>query len=235
MENKKGNSIFLGVVAVATLIVAIIGATFAYFSISAEGDNTVSLSAYEFNASISVSPVYPTGAASLVPLNPATVVENATGANNTNLLYALNEATDKCIDSNGFQVCAVYSVTIENNGAESLSLTGNLTTLSNIPGTVENATGLMHLKYAPLTGDTTNGFTVGTAIDVDGTANGTTTLDPITVPGNGSSTSYFVIYLNEAGAENNVEMGASYEGKLVYTSGAGGQQLTGTFRVASGG
>ena len=32
MENKKGNGIFLGVIGVATLIVAIIGATFKYFS-----------------------------------------------------------------------------------------------------------------------------------------------------------------------------------------------------------
>lgn len=235
MENKKGNNIFLGVVAVATLIVAIIGATFAYFSITAEGDNTVNLTAYEFNASISVSPVYPTGSAKLVPLNPTTTVTGATGANSTNLLYALNEATDKCIDSNGFQVCAVYSVEITNNGAESISLTGNLTTVSNTAGNIAGATGLTHLKYAPLTGDTTNGFTVGTAASVDGNVDGTTALADITVPGNDTYTGYFVIYLDEAGAENNPEMGASYVGKLVYTSGVGGQQLTGTFRVASGG
>lgn len=34
MENSKGRGIFLGVVSVATLIVAIIGATFAWFSAS---------------------------------------------------------------------------------------------------------------------------------------------------------------------------------------------------------
>ena len=43
MENKNGNGIFLGVVSVATLVVAIIGATFAYFSASITGDNTVNL------------------------------------------------------------------------------------------------------------------------------------------------------------------------------------------------
>ena len=48
MENKKGNGVFLGVVAVATLIVAIIGATFAYFSITAQSaENAVNLSAYD--------------------------------------------------------------------------------------------------------------------------------------------------------------------------------------------
>lgn len=39
MENKRGNEIFLGVVGVATLLVAIIGATFAYFSASAVSNN----------------------------------------------------------------------------------------------------------------------------------------------------------------------------------------------------
>lgn len=238
MENKKGNSIFLGVVAVATLIVAIIGATFAYFSITAQGDNNVELTAYEFNASVSVSPVYPSSAAALVPLNPSGTVNVADGAtaptNTTNLLYAINEATNKCIDSNGHQVCAVYSVTVENNASTPLTMNGVLTTIANTPSaSLTGATGLLHLKYAPLTGDTTNGFTVGTAVDVDGTVNETTDIDPLTVPANDSVTQYFVIYLNEVGEQNNPEMGASYQGQLVYTSTAGGQQLTGTFNIAA--
>ena len=42
MENQRGQSIFLSVVGVATLLVAIVGATFAYFSITVEGNNTAS-------------------------------------------------------------------------------------------------------------------------------------------------------------------------------------------------
>ena len=38
MENRKGNEIFLGVVGVATLLVAIVGATFAYFSATTNSD-----------------------------------------------------------------------------------------------------------------------------------------------------------------------------------------------------
>ena len=41
MENKKGSGIFLGVVSVATLIVAIIGATFAFFSTQTGSENNV--------------------------------------------------------------------------------------------------------------------------------------------------------------------------------------------------
>ncbi len=40
MENNRGQSIFLSVVGIATLLVAIVGATFAYFSISVSGNET---------------------------------------------------------------------------------------------------------------------------------------------------------------------------------------------------
>ena len=42
MDNNRGQSIFLSVVGIATLLVAIIGATFAYFSISVTGNDTAS-------------------------------------------------------------------------------------------------------------------------------------------------------------------------------------------------
>ena len=50
MENRRGNEIFLGVVGVATLLVAIIGATFAYFSASAQSNNeAINTSSAELN------------------------------------------------------------------------------------------------------------------------------------------------------------------------------------------
>ena len=41
MENNNGKGIFYGVIGVATLVVAIIGATFAYFTATATNDNTI--------------------------------------------------------------------------------------------------------------------------------------------------------------------------------------------------
>ena len=56
MENGKGNAIFLGIVSIATLIVAIIGATFAYFSATTESaPNAVELGAYEFKMNLNIS------------------------------------------------------------------------------------------------------------------------------------------------------------------------------------
>ena len=59
MENNNGKGIFLGVVSVATLVVAIIGATFAYFSASVTGGegnitgNTLDVSGTALSLSVS--------------------------------------------------------------------------------------------------------------------------------------------------------------------------------------
>ena len=53
MENRKGSGIFLGVVSVATLVVAIIGATFAYFSASvSSNEGAISATPYEFDVKV---------------------------------------------------------------------------------------------------------------------------------------------------------------------------------------
>ncbi len=69
MENNRGQSIFLSVVGIATLLVAIVGATFAYFSITVRGNEeassivvtTAQLSDvfFEDGDNISVTDVYP--------------------------------------------------------------------------------------------------------------------------------------------------------------------------------
>ena len=177
MENKKGSGIFLGVVSVATLIVAIIGATFAFFSASITGDNTVNLTAYEFNASLSISPVYPTASASLVPMDPNGTVTGGNPTNTTNLLYAMNEATNRCIDSNNFQVCAVYRAIFTNNGSGSVTLAGTLTTTKNDPGSVKDASGFVNLKFNHLSGAENSLALDGTPIDVPSSLNAPTSID----------------------------------------------------------
>ena len=127
MENRKGNGIFLGIVSVATLIVAIIGATFAFFSATTNSEEgAVGLEAYEFKLSLSMNQIWPAAGAStkMIPLAPKTVIPNAAEPNNTNLLYAINVAENKCIDSNGLQVCALYEVVIKNDAPNAITLTG---------------------------------------------------------------------------------------------------------------
>ena len=252
MENRKGNGIFLGIVSVATLIVAIIGATFAYFSASTQSnEGDVGAQAYEYNLSLSVSPVYPEGIApALIPMNADAKIKLEEGAsyegtNDTNLLYALNEATNKCVDDHGLQVCALYKVTIKNQAVNAVTLTGQLITNTNDAAEGEGRTGFQNLTYRPLKGSHENNTLeiAGEAKTIAEELEGTIKIADITVPGAtkgedgktepGEGISYVLIYLNENGNQSN-EMGASFTGQLKYSSGEGDENgLTGSFTIAA--
>lgn len=243
MENKRGSGIFLGVVSVATLVVAIIGATFAFFSTQTGSENNaVNVGAYEFATSVkSVDRIYPTAAEEdeakftkgIIPLNAATSVGDT-----TYLMRALS-ADKKCIDDKGYMVCVLYKVTLTNTSTIAAEM--NLTVK-----TIKNVAGAGGSKFTDLTFQALNGneeaFTLnstavtllaeeGQSNDVNGV---TITADPAETTGVAKETvHYFVVYLNEASAESNqsTQMGAKYEGQLIYTTTTGGNTLTGTFQA----
>ena len=263
MENKKGSGIFLGVVAVATLVVAIIGATFAYFSITAQSaENAVDVTAYEFSASLVVEPVYPVSTDTykgLIPLDPDATVANVNGANNTNLLYAINTAEHRCVDSGGYQVCAVYRLTFTNTSTQAMTLSGVLKTVVNTASTRTGATPFTDLAYRQASGSI-NSLTYDTeTVEVEGqnqtvavvrevpdsneAGSNLVNIPEVTVPGrvgetDGQLIKYVIIYLDGSGdsgenaTDQSAQMGAHYEGQLIFASSAG-NRLTGTFTVAA--
>lgn len=241
MENKKGSGIFLGVVSVATLIVAIIGATFAYFSTQTNSaEDAVNVSAYEFATTVtSVERIYPTTQAleglagqGIIPLNANATVTGDT----TNLLYAVNNKN--CVDDRGYMVCALYKVTLTNGSASDAELNLSIKTTTN---NEESGTP----KFTDLTFQALNGTagtltTFGLATTLSGN-NGTTvdvnenetTAITLRVPKNNTLEHYFVVYLNEAttDTDQSTQMGATYTGQLVYTTTTGGNRLTGEFTI----
>ena len=242
MENKKGSGIFLGVVSVATLIVAIIGATFAYFSTQTNSaEDAVNVSAYEFATTVTkVERIYPTTDAltglagqGIIPLNPTAEVEGATGGE-TNLLYALNNKS--CVDDRGYMVCALYKVTLTNNSAVAAELTLDLKTTE--------INKFTDLTFQALTGEvnnfTLNGKaakigTAGTSVTIKNDENADITLNVPKKSGEvaGTLVHYFTVYLNEPTPETdqNAQMGGTFTGELVYTTTTGGNILTGKFTI----
>lgn len=106
MENRRGSEIFLGVVGVTTLLVAIIGATFAYFSATAKSANdavtvkatTIALG-YEDNVEgLNIN---------MIP-SEHRFAEYA-AFNETHLA-----SKEQCVDDNGNEICSVYDFYIGN-------------------------------------------------------------------------------------------------------------------------
>lgn len=113
MENKKGSGIFLGVIGVATLIVAIIGATFAFFSAttnSAEGAITATgailkLGFEEDSTGLNQHLIPATyRIAEFAALDKTYINEGGTRA-------------QECLDDNQNEVCGVYYFTVGNPSA----------------------------------------------------------------------------------------------------------------------
>ena len=116
-NDTKGRDIFFGVVALATLIVAIIGATLAYFSITASSNEgavnaTAAVVSIEYNDGQQVT----AQADQLIPatLSVVQTVYEARFKDATNIENP-EEAANICIDSNGRQVCSAYRFTIRSD------------------------------------------------------------------------------------------------------------------------
>ncbi len=248
MENSKGRGIFLGVVSVATLIVAIIGATFAWFSASVgSGENDVNLTAYQFDADLTVERVFPTdenASKKIIPFVPDKVLREGLENETNNMNYALNEATDKCVDSNGYLVCSLYKITVTNNGSDAIELDGSVTTMETTPtetGTTLTANGDLKaqvISYAD--GKYTYTHNLSKALALPNTVSGSEKLimDPATLTvgatsGANTAEIYVLVWLNDTTGNQSTMMGASYKGQFIFSAvGMGaGNQLTGTFNL----
>ena len=239
MENKKGSGIFLGVVSVATLVVAIIGATFAYFSASvSSNEGAIGATAYEFDVKVTeIKMIQPGNVDNLGGIIPMNVNTQVSGKGM--LLYALNDATQKCVDTNNYQVCALYEATLSNGGNQEVTLNLDVKTNTNEAGSGGEA--FSDLTFQALNG-TTDAYTLnGDAKTLKAIAGESVEITGVTVTIPAKTTDYkhyFVVYLNEPRnnedtdeKDQSKQMGAKYTGSLIYTTSQGGNRLTGTFNV----
>ena len=223
MENKNGQGIFLGVIGVATLVVAIIGATFAFFSASAssgQGDisgQTLDIAGEALSMTATRHTFSNTTAPSL-NLVPASM-DGTTAAGVDAALTA------KCEDD-GYTGCHVYEL-VATNGTTQASASITL---------VLTLTGVQHQadwKYVVYTGAAED----ADAITTNGSfaASGDTTVNILSNANlaNGTHTYYLMIYLgNQNYSQNqnataNLNATGSYTGVVTFS--AGGGEVSATF------
>ena len=154
-DDKRG--IFFGVVGVLTLIVAIIGASLAYFSINARSaDDAITVQAatlkieyLDGGQKLAVSNIIPTRKT----VAETTYQRYLNGDKYHDDTLDQDVAYDKCVDDNGHNVCGVYHFVITNNGpAETetpIKMTIVPTELKDKEGnTVTDYKKFKNLKYA---------------------------------------------------------------------------------------
>ena len=194
-ENRKGTGVFYAVVGVATLVVAIIGATFAYFSASATNDTDVKGStASGASLAIAVTKVSDEATAkNMIPMLSTDLQKGVTGTD-----------TKSCIDANGNTVCQVYKITVT-NGSEDIGI--------NVKGTMNLANTGKNMKWQVLTD--------ATHVDADATtvAQGTegTIVANQALTAKGTHDFYLVIWLDETNKPQDTDdAGKTFTGTVTF-------------------
>lgn len=227
MENNGGKNLFYGVVGVATLIVAIIGATFAYFTISANvtGNNDVTgnVATVTTETVSAVVTRLSTSTAKLVPLGSATIAPGEGTAGATDQRNSALSATTLCVDTKGNKVCDVYKVVVTNTSDAAVVLAGNFsvtqTTSTNFKWSfIKDLTNEESFNYTTTLATATINDPATTVLEAGQTVAAT----------NGKVTYYIMVWLNDTGASQNTEMGGSYTGAVAFNT-AGGSEIRAQF------
>lgn len=121
-ENNKNNGrgIFYGVIGVATLVVAIIGATFAYFTASATAVNNITGNMATISMDLSITKLVDPGETSgMIPMSNNMIETAVSGKQGET-----SKSNKTCVDDNGNAVCQIYKVTITNNSSATMFTDG---------------------------------------------------------------------------------------------------------------
>jgi len=234
MENKNnGQGIFYGVIGVATLVVAIIGATFAYFSATANSDPA------EITASSgSVSLTWNDSGAKGLKTNlvPVAAEEKASAFKRYPGITG-----DDCIDDVGNAICSTFEFTVGNpSGNPAQRVYATLTPTQNsfhnlkfaiFKGSVTDLGDNFDLsKTVPAAPSETKKNTYGglgdlvhaaEVIPYDSTAAIDLDLLEQVIDGGDSVTYTMVLWLHEAGEDNEDDQNANFAGGIKFTTGDG--------------
>lgn len=225
-NNRKGPGIFYAVVGVATLVVAIIGATFAFFNASASNTTTISGNTAEAaGITLNITDITETGA-NMIPLN----LKVGDGDKDTTRQFT-EAMSGKCVDMNGNNVCVVYKITITNNSATStIDVRGDLTlseSAANMKWQLLNVINDTKETFAAseFAGHTTDGATVTTATatgqlvreGLDG-AVGTGNTARKTLAANATATYYVLIWLEEMGKDQGADANKNFKGTVNFNA-----------------
>ena len=239
MEREDKRGIFFGVIGVLTLIVAIIGASLAYFSINARSrENALTVQA------ATVKIVYEDGdqlnVTNIIPSTQEIALRTFTRANpvtDTESKYRT------CVDDKGYTTCGYYDFTLTNGGPTTMEVTakviptplktevkegeGNVVTPAEVP--FSNLKFVLYDRTSA-TGDFDNGTVLytGTVGYSDFGLLGANGDETLSIAGNNTTKNLrLFVWLDEAGAENDDEQGAIFKG-TVSIEVKGSQTITGT-------
>ena len=225
-ENRKGPGVFYAVVGVATLVVAIIGATFAYFSASATvGGDEITGGTQDISGALTaeVTAIYDgSEAAAGAGLVPSDIT------NTTNTINAAVAA--KCV-SNGYAGCHLYQIHVKSTTTlDAVELNLASMTFTKEPTDKASWKWVVYQAAEGAASEATTYTMAGNSI-VDSGANFVTTNSSIRKAGMTANTDYYyylmVYIVNDTEAPQNAgdakNVLGNYKGTISLAGGTGGK------------
>lgn len=201
-EKRMNKSLIYAIAGVALLVIAVSGSAYAYFTASASSpSDAISGKTLDIQMSVASVEMVSNGKGDLIPIYDGTI-----SGHDSQLSTATNSTND-CVDKNGYTVCQIYKVTINNNGTNSTNINTTIT-----------LNGTNDVKWARMIARNT----FDTALPTSQTANLNTS--DVVLPAKsgttaGTTTQYFVVYLMNTGDNQ--------------TTADGGKTITGTVTVTA--
>ena len=121
-QKNNGRGIFYGVIGVATLVVAIIGATFAYFTATATNATNITgnMASVSFGLDVHKVTTADEKLGGMIPMSNSMVEAAVKNKNDSTSA----DKPEICVDDNGNAVCQIYKISVTNNGTAGMFLDG---------------------------------------------------------------------------------------------------------------
>ena len=225
-NRKVDNKVFVLIVAIATLVISVTGATYAFFALSVSNTTAITGNTASTQLTLSVEEQ------ELKSPNTGVMVPQLGSAIGT----AMN-ATNKCVDANGNIVCKVYKITVTNGSSAGATVNGTIK-FTNFATT--NLRWRRAASATTLSSTTTGSYaTSGVTVTIDAETDlisggacvpsaGTATCTGISLGAGASEEYYIVVWLFETGSDQkSTDAGKTFDATVKF-EGSDGRGITST-------
>ena len=228
MDNNKSRGIFLGVLSVATLIVSIIGATFAYFVASASGNTGA---AQAGAASVTNTLTFSETVDYRENMIPVTEEIMKTSYKRTGEVTGNGNGRCEGYSAAGgntvYNLCSIYQFTVSNSASIDQKIYASLTA---------NTNTFTNLKYCIFEGEAGTSDTEKVACrNMPAKGNTDSNIFSEVIPATtGTHTYTLVMYINETKEDQTkADSGKAFTGTISITSSDGSKNMTGALAAAA--
>ena len=226
MENNNGKGIFYGVIGVATLVVAIMGATFAYFASTTQGANgAAAANSVNLSGTITLTGEVRDTRTNLIPTTEAIMKQSYVQTGNAGTSKGKCNGVSAADGTSIFDLCSTYQFTLNNSASVAQTVYVTFETVAN------NFTNLQYCIYeGEANSQVDNNPTKCRAVPTKGETTEASSDNSfnVNIGAGGSKTYTVVLFVNETGGDQTTaDSGKAFTGTIHASTAGGGNNVTG--------